>query len=572
MRTGGRRTQRTGARARAHGGHNTCLAWTSKLQRLHALRYHYVIIQGNTFNTNQKERAMRENGRLNEDTDSGDDCCFGDVGFMFDNALAKTRRSFHFGDISVDVRLVDDDPGAVQSGHYVWPAAPALSAYLVDRQQALLPRGRGRRRGGNGNGNGNGSRVLELGAGCGLAGLVAARLPTTAAVVFTDHDPGACVLDMIRESIAEQEQDTKLGGSEAARKCRCVPLSWGPVGKTQRASLADALSSVAAASSSSPSPRPNQRPAADGRGDGVASSEVYPGGTACTSTAAGGRVEEAARQPGRNEARGGTTRAEVGLGRHAGGGGDGGGGGGGGNTAGKGGGNTAGNGDRGGGGGDGSDARFDLVIASDVIYSVSVVEPLFKTVSDLLLLLPPCSLQSPSSPSLTERRSPGFGSQTTVATTTTAAAAAAEEDVDQIAAVKKSRAGRKDKNTAVPGGDAAAAAASPPTLPSQGRTDGSPVFFMSQSFGYDAETERAIDRECLRHGLVREIVWDELVISSTTTTPEGGQEQRQQQQQEQQSPSGQQQRPQPQPRKGGDVAPAEVTNNFAPLDGSSSGR
>lgn len=36
------------------------------------------------------------------------------VGFMFDGALPKTRRSFRFGDVSAAVRLVDDDPGAVQ--------------------------------------------------------------------------------------------------------------------------------------------------------------------------------------------------------------------------------------------------------------------------------------------------------------------------------------------------------------------------------------------------------------------------------------------------------------------------
>ena len=60
-----------------------------------------------------------------------------------------------------------------QSGHYVWPAAPALAAYLFD-QRLALPRG----------------AVLELGAGCGLAGLVAAQLPGTTAIVFTDHDPG----------------------------------------------------------------------------------------------------------------------------------------------------------------------------------------------------------------------------------------------------------------------------------------------------------------------------------------------------------------------------------------------
>lgn len=37
------------------------------------------------------------------------------VGFMFDSAHAKTRRLFRFDrDITVPVRLVDDDPGAVQ--------------------------------------------------------------------------------------------------------------------------------------------------------------------------------------------------------------------------------------------------------------------------------------------------------------------------------------------------------------------------------------------------------------------------------------------------------------------------
>lgn len=33
---------------------------------------------------------------------------------MFDSALPKTRRCFRFGDVSAAVRLVDDDPGAVQ--------------------------------------------------------------------------------------------------------------------------------------------------------------------------------------------------------------------------------------------------------------------------------------------------------------------------------------------------------------------------------------------------------------------------------------------------------------------------
>lgn len=33
---------------------------------------------------------------------------------------------------------------------------------------------------------------------------------------------------------------------------------------------------------------------------------------------------------------------------------------------------------------------------------------------------------------------------------------------------------------------------------------------MSQSFGYDPETERAVERACVEHGLGRGVVWDEL--------------------------------------------------------------
>lgn len=85
--------------------------------------------------------------------------------------------------LSVRTNPVQKSTSREQSGHYVWPAAPALSAYLADRRESLLlPHG--------GGGSGSGVRCLELGAGCGLAGLVAAHLRGTSAVVFTDHDPG----------------------------------------------------------------------------------------------------------------------------------------------------------------------------------------------------------------------------------------------------------------------------------------------------------------------------------------------------------------------------------------------
>ncbi|CBJ33517.1 conserved unknown protein [Ectocarpus siliculosus] len=422
------------------------------------------------------------------------------VGFMFDNALPKTRRSFRFGDISVAVRLVDDDPGAVQSGHYVWPAAPALSAYLVDRRLAL-PRG---------------GRCLELGAGCGLAGLVAAQLPLTKAVVFTDHDPG--VLDMIRESIEEQQQQPELGGSAAAAKSRCVQLSWGTVGNAQRASLAHALSSVAA--SSTPRPR---RDEALVRTRNLAE-EV--GGS--TSRSGPGRGSGAGLSRGRIDgARGDGSEQD---------------------------GSDGDDGDSSGGGG----VLFDLVIASDVIYSVSVVEPLFLTVGELLR---PRCCPCPSR----EKRGEVFCAEGAVET------GAGEARPPREPAPGKGEEAVERRQAAGTGGDGSGSIVpeeevpvlSPPKPPLReggpfddesssasgggggGGADGTPVFLMSQSFGYDPETEKTIERACVEQGLVREVVWDELHLAPTTPTTTT------QERQEQQEPPPPEQRQQ---RGAGEVA------------------
>lgn len=64
------------------------------------------------------------------------------IGFMFDEALPKLTRQHSFlkpdkSTILVTVACVDDTPGALQSGHYVWPAAPALCQYLLDNWSDL---------------------------------------------------------------------------------------------------------------------------------------------------------------------------------------------------------------------------------------------------------------------------------------------------------------------------------------------------------------------------------------------------------------------------------------------------
>ncbi|CAM9239652.1 unnamed protein product, partial [Ascophyllum nodosum] len=389
-----------------------------------------------------------------QDADSDDDC-FGDVGFMFDGALPKARRLFCFSDISVPVRLVDANPGAVQSGHYLWPAAPALSAYLVE-QRRFLP----------------GGAVLELGAGCGLGGLVAAQLPGSTAVVFTDHDPG--VLAMIRESIEEQAHAANLGWNAAAAKSRCVQLRWGPLGETERGALTKAqLASIGASSSDGTVGREKDEGA--GEEDAALRAHTQDPFAAASGTAA---ADASARVSSGVDARRGQHPAE--------------------------------------------DVCFDLVIASDVVYSATVVGPLFITVAGLL-----SRRSATGGPSLAGTsagwgakggdREPECSGRTLVGS---GACDAAE-------AVVRSLSGRlgKSKNDPTRAAaaschseeaatdDAAAGACHSSGVPNKRETTTAPVFVMCQSFGYDCETEEAIDVACSEHGLEREVVWDDLHLA-----------------------------------------------------------
>ncbi|KAG5183642.1 putative methyltransferase-domain-containing protein [Tribonema minus] len=131
---------------------------------------------------------------------------YAELGFMFDTGLPRTQRTFTFGPISTTLQFVDDEPGAVQSGHYLWPASPCLASYLVEQRESI-PAG----------------SVLELGAGCGLAGLTAAQLTGVSAVVFTDHDFG--VIELLQENIEHLRQ----AGSAKAGVLAAQSLSWGEV-------------------------------------------------------------------------------------------------------------------------------------------------------------------------------------------------------------------------------------------------------------------------------------------------------------------------------------------------------
>ena len=174
-------------------------------------------------------------------------------------------------------------------------------------------------------------------------------------------------------------------------------------------------------------------------------------------------------------------------------------------------------------------AVFELLIASDVIYSVSVVAPLFHTVSSLL-----SRGEGPTG----RRRSISSGEEPKEGRAPTAEWSAARCDDngnDSTIAASAVTAGPSPRRGGdIPGVDllpdgvgSAAAAASATAAVVFPQSDNAsacigkhstggggeapvPVFVMSQSFGYDPETERAIGQACAEFGLLREIVWDEL--------------------------------------------------------------
>lgn len=132
---------------------------------------------------------------------------------MFDGEAPKSWREHAIPStkVVVEVRCIDDDgPGALQSGHYVWPAAPVLAGFVArqwGRHATLkLPPQ---------------ARVLELGSGCGMVGLTVAQMDGCARVVMTDHDPGT--IKLIEEGVVRN-------GGRLRAECKAALLEWGDAG------------------------------------------------------------------------------------------------------------------------------------------------------------------------------------------------------------------------------------------------------------------------------------------------------------------------------------------------------
>ncbi|KAJ3743364.1 putative methyltransferase-domain-containing protein [Lentinula detonsa] len=98
------------------------------------------------------------------------------------------------GSISISLQ-VDASPGC---GGIVWPAGQILSSYLIKRGSELL----------------QGRRVVELGSGTGLVGLIAAKLGA-GRVWITDQAP---LLDIMQQN---------LSLNSLQRNCIAAELDWG---------------------------------------------------------------------------------------------------------------------------------------------------------------------------------------------------------------------------------------------------------------------------------------------------------------------------------------------------------
>ena len=142
-----------------------------------------------------------------EEEDDDDDL----LGFnLFEGETPKIVREFNDlgGGISLSVTCLDEEPIGVQSGQLLWPAAPALCRHLIASWESL--------RGVSAAGaeRGREQAVLELGAGCGMVGITAAKLGCSR-VVMTDRDLGA--LELIEQNVSAAKVDAS---------CTVLPLSW----------------------------------------------------------------------------------------------------------------------------------------------------------------------------------------------------------------------------------------------------------------------------------------------------------------------------------------------------------
>jgi predicted nicotinamide N-methyase len=138
-----------------------------------------------------------------------------------------TRSKIH-----VAVSCIDDEPGAVQSGHYLWPAAQFLCEYLISKKSEEKR-----------NSSKDIRSVLELGAGMALPSLCALQVfqDSLEFLVATDHDYRTLerardnyettMMELYEDAQTEEGQESVVNDISSIL-VEFLPLKWGP-GKRQ---------------------------------------------------------------------------------------------------------------------------------------------------------------------------------------------------------------------------------------------------------------------------------------------------------------------------------------------------
>lgn len=179
--------------------------------------------QGDARSSDETEKRRAPSGKgVSDESTKEDNDFFGSMGFMFEGSEASTLKRFEWSremdqekKIYAALSVVDESPGAVQSGHYLWPAAPAMVQFLLNETSSKP------------------LSIIELGAGCALASLAALQLflNTLKCIVVTDHDPGT--LKRARDNRASTLRELReRRGERFAKEASSVPmlfqsLSWG---------------------------------------------------------------------------------------------------------------------------------------------------------------------------------------------------------------------------------------------------------------------------------------------------------------------------------------------------------
>ena len=156
---------------------------------------------------------------LCESTD--DDSFYEDAAWLFESNRSTETKVIEVENIRVVLNVIDEEPGALMSGCYLWPASKKLAEYLVTTRR-----------------NANYTSIVELGAGCGLVSLAALQAfqETLQYVALTDHDPTTLLRarDNLESTLIEMMDQTETDDNlnDVINSLSSIPvmfenLAWG---------------------------------------------------------------------------------------------------------------------------------------------------------------------------------------------------------------------------------------------------------------------------------------------------------------------------------------------------------